>query len=258
MNRSYLSSRLLTSIFVGFAATFGSTVLGQPKVPSDHLSWETATAEMRSSGIAMRRDGMKLHLQLDKELSRFEIPRFYAALRDIVWEDGDPSSIKLTPEQETWRIECQRESTQGKTMVLDFGSPPLLSSEVEPVSSQTDGSYYLPACMATTAGEKVRFEPQSYKNTVGYWVGKQDSATWTVNIEEPGKFNLSILQGCGKGQGGSMATMKFLPGKGINPRAISEMRFKALETGHFQNFQWRYLGEVELPKGVIKVQVAPK
>jgi hypothetical protein len=254
MNRSSLSSLVLTCAGPFFAAVCGLNAVGV----ADDLSWETATAQLQSGGVRMVRDGSKLCLQFDDDLGRLEIPRFCASVREVVWEDGNPSSIKLTPEQESWRIESQRKNTQGKTMVLICGSPPLLPSEVQPVSSQADGSYYLPAHMATTAGEKVRFEPQSYKNTVGYWVGKQDTATWSVAVEKTGRFNVAVLQGCGRGQGGSTAGMTFTLKSALKMKPVGEVEFEVLETGHFQNFHWRQLGVVELPEGMVNVRVAPK
>lgn len=115
--------------------------------------------------------------------------------------------------------------------------------------------------LAMVAGEKVRFEPQTFKNTVGYWTGKQDSATWRFDVREAGRFNVAILQGCGKGHVGSTARMEFMdPTKSTDAGASPEtmLEFEVLETGHFQNFQWRHLGTIELVKsGQYDLRIIP-
>ena len=199
-----------------------------------------------------------LYLQVDASVKGpIEIPRLAAPLRSMMWQGSiTDDGISLKPEPDHWVISWKNRPEQDATLVLKFDDEPLLMEELKPIKKTGDGSFYLPANKAVTLGDKIRYEPQPYKNTVGFWVGKEDSATWTIQIDKPGRYNVAVLQGCGKGQGGSTATMSFIsPVKDITP-AID---FEVVETGHWQNFQWVQHGEVELRHaGEVEVTVAPK
>ena len=212
--------------------------------------------DLNSKGVVAKRGGSQIHLKItDPTLKQVSIPRLAAALRGIDWKDASvTSALQLQVEQEEWIIKWKGKAAADE-LVLTFESEPLLLSEVKAVRAAGDGSFYLPACLASTSGEKVRYEPQTFKNTVGYWVGKKDSATWKVQLDLPGRYNVAILQGCGKGQGGSDAQMSFTT---ENAEAAKPLNFKISETGHFQNFQWRHLGEVEFTKaGIVELKVEP-
>jgi hypothetical protein len=72
--------------------------------------------------------------------------------------------------------------------------------------------------------------------------------SWDFVVERPGKFEVIALQGCGKGSGG--AEVEFIFGD-------SKLKMTVQDTGHFQNFVERNLGQVELRKGVHPLQVRP-
>ncbi len=181
------------------------------------------------------------------------------SLKAVVWaNDGNDEleSIQVKPEPDSWEIHWKQRPEGQAVLLLVFDAKPLLMNELKPVEPVGDGSFYLPAHLAVTTGEKIRYEPQPYKNTVGFWVGKQDTAKWTIDLDKPGRFNVAVLQGCGKGQGGSTATMSFF---GMGNQISPSIDFEVVETGHWQNFQWVRLGEVELKnKGLNEVVVMPK
>lgn len=210
-----------------------------------------------SEGIEAFRIGNALLLNLEAGVKApITIPRLMAPLRSIEWM-GDESgpTIKLSPEPDSWKLSWKGEKAGRATIVLTFDSPPLLPEEVKPIKAAGDGSFFLPAHLAVTRGEKIRYEPQPNKNTVGYWVGKKDSAAWTIKLDQPGRFSVAILQGCGRGQGGSQASISFIsPVKDVYP----SIDFEVVETGHFQNFQWHHLGEVQIRHTEVEVIVAPK
>ncbi len=209
-----------------------------------------------SAGVSALRGELTVELKLtDVKLKTLNIPRLSAALRNATWKGTKQSNISVRPEQEYWIVKWSNRPEGADTIVMTFGSKPLLPSETKPITSQTDGSYLLPAHMATAKGEKIRYEPQSYKNTVGYWVGKNDFASWTINVETAGKFNVAILQGCGKGQGGSDARISIFSVESENANAVVD--FQVLETGHFQNFQWRTIGVVDLDVGLQELKIEP-
>jgi hypothetical protein len=72
-------------------------------------------------------------------------------------------------------------------------------------------------------------------------------------VKKPGKFELSILQGCGKGSGGSEVEFT-VEGQTLTTRVD--------DTGHFQNFKERKLGIVQIDKPgraelTVKVKTKP-
>ena len=234
---------------------FAFVVWPAPAAQADEPQrFEAADAD----GVTATRDADTLYLRIDPGVeSPISIPRLAAPLRAMHWEGNDSTEgFALSPEQQTWKIGWKDRPQGASTLVLKLDARPLLMSEVMPIQAKADGSFYLPAHLASVTGEKVRYEPQPYKNTLGYWTGKKDSVTWTIRLDKPGRYNVSILQGCGKGQGGSKAVIRF-----VRPRADADettIGFEVLETGHFQNFQWRHLGEIKLAEAaVIEVTVQP-
>ena len=211
-------------------------------------------------GVELFRHGNSLYVVPNsaESTTTATVPRFAAPLRSIHWQEqpaGD--GISLTPEQEEWRIKWTERPPASTFMRLEFDVRPLLVDELLPIASAGDGSFFLAAHLATTEGEKVRYEPQTYKNTVGYWTGKQDAASWQFEVLEPGRFNVGILQGCGKGQGGSVAKLEFIESAAATEK-VSPVEFEVVETGHFQNFQWRHVAVVDLPRaGVVTLRVSP-
>lgn len=182
------------------------------------------------------------------------MPRFAASLVSVVWLGHAPDeSLTLVIEQDHWIVRWTQRPASAAVIVLTFDMPPQLLSEVEPLKSSGDGSILLPACMAVTMGEKIRYEPQTFKNTVGYWAGKQDSCEWKFESARTGTFNVEVLQGCGAGQGGSRAKLWLTSSESAAP-----LEFEVLETGNFQNFQWRHLGTIDIASsGVHSLKIEP-
>jgi hypothetical protein len=220
---------------------------------------ESAYQSLDPDGVKATREGNVLFLQVDEQTDQpITIPRMAASLRSMQWEgqEGD-HGIALKPYPKVWEINWKQRPDGASRLRLEFDSPPLLLEEIKPKEASADGSFYLPAHFAHTFGEKIRYEPQPHKNTVGFWTGKEDAAAWALKVEKPGRFSVAILQGCGKGQGGSEAVMLFL-GSEDKPAAQS-LSYTVVETGHFQNFQWHSVGEVSFTKaGDFSLVVKPK
>lgn len=117
-----------------------------------------------------------------------------------------------------------------------------------PVQQAPDGVILLHARDAIMHGTTVRYEPQPNKNTIGYWTRKEDWVSWDFEVSRPGKFDVNILQGCGKGSGGS--EVQFSVGK-------QSLKMTVQDTGHFQNFVSRNIGVIELPAGKHSLEVKP-
>jgi arylsulfatase A-like enzyme len=102
-----------------------------------------------------------------------------------------------------------------------------------------DGSITLPARTAEVHGVMLRYEPLPHKNTLGYWVRAEDWASWEFTVTKPGTFSVEVLQGCGKGQGGSDVELS------VGDKTLA---FTVEDTGHFQNFKAREIGTLALDR----------
>jgi hypothetical protein len=119
-----------------------------------------------------------------------------------------------------------------------------------PGPQAADGTVSLPARTAEVHGLQLRYEPLPHKNTLGYWVRVEDWASWELTVTKGGAFAVEVLQGCGKGQGGSEVEVT-VGGKTLT--------FTVEDTGHFQNFKSRTIGEVRLARpGRYTLTVRPK
>jgi arylsulfatase A len=166
-------------------------------------------------------------------------PEFDAAKHRALYEDKDVSTLQpkataaaMTAEWQPWRA-AMNAAVAGR----------------KPNVTPAEGSILLPASTATVHAEKMRYEPQTYKNVLGFWVNKDDWAEWTFDVPTAGKYELEIQQGCGKGSGG--AEVEF---------AVAGQAFthKVIDTGNFQYFLHQTLGQVTLPAGKATLTVKPK
>ena len=90
---------------------------------------------------------------------------------------------------------------------------------------------------AEVTGAMLRFEPLPHKQTLGFWVVKEDAAWWEFTVDKPGEFQVEILQGCGNGSGGSVLEI-FIGGESL--------KHKVVETGGFQEFRPFVVGNIKL------------
>ena len=72
-----------------------------------------------------------------------------------------------------------------------------------PLVTPAIGDVRLLARDAQVHGTKLRYEPEPFKNTLGYWTEAADSAEWTFDAPEAGRYEVEVHQGCGGNNGGS-------------------------------------------------------
>jgi hypothetical protein len=126
-----------------------------------------------------------------------------------------------------------------------------LMRRIDTLSPQlNDGSIVLHSSRATLPeGQRMLYEPQEKKNTLGYWTNPKDFGQWKFLVEKPGTFDVEVLQGCGKGSGGSEVAVSV--GK-------EQVKFTVEDTGHFQNFKARVIGRIKLAVGEQLLEVRPQ
>ena len=207
-----------------------------------------------SEGLSLA--GTSLQFTVPQENDSVLIPRLYASLASAQWKEEENSEVIVDPRPVHWIIKWKARPETAKSIQLNFDSAPTLADGNHPVEQQGDGRVILQAYQAEVQGDKLLFEPQPHKNTVGYWIDPEAFATWTFDVTKPGSFNVGILQGCGKDQGGSDVKLTISSDKQDKP--ISTLDFLVEETGHFQNFKWRTVGVVSIAKpGQYKLTLKP-
>ena len=107
---------------------------------------------------------------------------------------------------------------------------------------------FLEARDASVSGEKLLYETPPHKDTLGYWVNPADTASWTFAAPRAGRHRVTVLQGCGRGQGGSVVALEC---------GDSRLEFTVEETGHFQRFVPREVGLLTLAAGTNTLRVIP-
>lgn len=255
-------ARLIVAVLLGMS--LGANQATAQTVPPDAILMPDArieNAEAARLGHQLYLSPQKLQTA-DSAGGQLKLPRLASSLTAMQWlghAEGDSLSLKI--EQDHWIVAWKQRPADSQVIVLSFDAPPKLMSEIKPTAPAGDGSVYLQASQASTSGEKIRYEPQTFKNTVGYWAGKQDLAEWQFEVGKAGTYNVAILQGCGQGQGGSRARLSVSAGdKNARQKAGSqtELEFDVVETGGFQNFRWRHLGQIVVTEaGLHTLQVAP-
>lgn len=225
-----------------------SLLAGQGALPPRSLYWhyphDANQAHMKDAprgggpGAAMREGKWKL-------IQHFATG--YHELYDLEADIGESSNLaEAMPDKVIQMARALRE-WQGSVKAQWPAQNP--AWKPDPVQPGKDGDVLLHSRDAFVHAEKLQYEPQPFKNTIGYWVNKDDWAHWDFVIKEPGVYRMEILQGCGKGSGG--AEVEFAVGD-------QKLVTTVLDTGHFQNFVNRDLGVVELSAGNHTLTVRPQ
>jgi len=151
-------------------------------------------------------------------------PQFSGALWKTLYADNEPSTfprtdkaVAMAEQQKGWRD--------------------LMNEVVRKKPKGGAGAVVLHPRDAKVHGGKLRFEPQPHKDTLGFWVQKDDWVEWTFEFPSAGVYEVEVLQACGKGSGGSEVDFQV---------AGKTLAMKVQETGHFQYFVPRTIGTVQV------------
>lgn len=191
--------------------------------------------------IRRSRSGLELYVAQRPDNGAVTIPRFNNPITVCYLQgDGAEKPLNLKPGVKDWSIQLPKSGDAPLVVVVETVGDPWLPAFPRVTSAAADGTVTLAAHDAVTHGKNLRYEPQPHKNTVGYWTQPDDWCEWNFYVDRPGKYAVHILQGCGKGQGGSTVRANI---------GDQQLEFTVEDTGHFQNFKDRTLGEVSLAGG---------
>jgi hypothetical protein len=125
------------------------------------------------------------------------------------------------------------------------GTPTLLKN--------TPSGITLTAAESTPHGKRIRYEPETYKNVVGYWTEVDDWVEWNTTIPVDGTYRLEIHCGCGAGNGGSLVNVEI-----ENNSQVQTAPWTVRDTGHFQNIVIEQLDDLKLTAGSAILRVKPQ
>jgi arylsulfatase A-like enzyme len=165
-------------------------------------------------------------------------PNFNGAIAKKIYIDFDTTRLTLEDKAATMGAKLE----PWRALMNDVLAGKKGKSMVPPGA----GAVLLHARNAKTHGAKLRHEPQPNKDTLGYWVNKDDWAEWQFDVPRSGVFVVEVLQACGKGSGGAEIEIAVQKQK---------LAMTVEETGHFQRFIPRQAGVVKLEAGMATLTV---
>ncbi len=224
------------------AATMASAVKGADDLPRDA---KTAWGEIRY-GVS----GVELHVVRVPADGTVSFPRLNNPIGGVYLKgDEAKTPLDLKPGTTTWAVTLPTSADGAAVVVVETLGQPYVPDAPRVVAAADDGSVTLAAHDAVTHGELLRYEPQPHKYTVGYWAKQDDWCEWHFTIARPGRFDVHVLQGCGKGQGGSEVAVTV---------GDQRVQFIVEDTGHFQDFKDRIVGSITLAEpGRYTLQIRP-
>jgi arylsulfatase A-like enzyme len=207
--------------------SIGPVLKGGP-VNRDALYWHYphyANQGGRPGGVVRAGDMKLIEFYENDRRELFDIKRDPGESRNLAADKPDVVR-QLATKLELWRVGVEAQM-------------PRPNPDYRPNPPAADGTITLHAKTAQVFGSQLRFEAQPHKDTLGFWTKVDDWASWDFELSKPGTFRAEVLQGCGRGQGGSEVVIA------IGGSVVS---FIIEDTGGFQQFKARDVGTVQIDK----------
>lgn len=267
--RMFLASVTFTLLLasVVFADDTATELAGWLKSTGSNADGLGIWPELKCDGGIAYRSKNGVYVLLDKwpASNKVAFPRLNNPIKKVYLLGLPDAELSLIPEPAEWVVKLPKSRPEGAraVVVVTTIGEPHVPTVPERVASDGSGVFTLPGHKAVTHGEMLRYEPQPHKNTVGYWTKPADWAQWHLAVKSTGRYTLHILQGCGKGQGGSEVGIHLRRAAKVDsePTALSDpdLTFTVKDTGHFQNFVPRELGVVEISaEGHYTLEIRPR
>ncbi len=146
--------------------------------------------------------------------------------------DASDGAIAIGEKWKPWRKEMNR-VVSGKKAVL----------------KDENAEITLTAASGTAHGKKLRYEPETYKNVMGYWTEVDDWADWDLALPKDGSYEIEVQCGCGSNNGGSVVRLEI---------GSDSLQWTVRDTGHFQNMIIENIGSMRLKAGNYRLAVRPQ
>jgi hypothetical protein len=222
-------------------------VEGVGKSPLAATPWGAATARPAAAGKPAK---LYLHVfewHASGKVIAYGLPAEAVTRAYLLSEPSKALKVEATPPNAIVEVAAKNAKAPdptGTVVVLELSGEPKPRSLVVPAAA--DGSVTMHARQAVVVGRNLRYEPEPNKDTLGYWTNPADWAYWEFAVDRPGTFAVELLQGCGKGSGGSEVEVTV---------GTQSLAMTVEDTGHFQNFKPRVIGKATLAAGPHRVEV---
>ncbi|HTK78180.1 MAG TPA: sulfatase-like hydrolase/transferase, partial [Gemmataceae bacterium] len=177
----------------------------------------------RPGGVVRAGDMKLIEFYENGRRELFDLKRDPGESRNLAADKPDVVR-QLAAKLELWRVDVEAQM-------------PRPNPDYHPNPQAADGTITMHAKTAEVHGTQLRYEAQPHKDTLGFWTQAGDWASWEFEVKKPGEFRVEILQGCGRGQGESVAEVSV---------ADSVLSFAVEDTGGFQAFKVRDIGTVRI------------
>lgn len=119
-------------------------------------------------------------------------------------------------------------------------------NQPQPIKGNDGGEFRLTAATAEIRGGEILFEPPF--GNIGYWHGEGDRATWRIDVEKAGSFDVYLDFACADGSAGNRFCID----------GLSEViRGDVPATGNWDRYQQRRIGTIVLKAGRHAISVRP-
>jgi len=230
--------------------------LGDP-TPDQLLPW--AGSWLQQKGIEVYRGADRVELVVVGGVTNpvLKLPRLNNPVKSVEIINPEVRTSKqrklqIAPKPTHWEIRLPQVALASplRIRITTVGRPwSARLPRVVAAATASSGTILLGAHDANVVGQNLRYEPQPHKNTVGYWSRVADWCWWSVYVERPGRYEVGVLQGCGKGHGGSVVELHV---------AGQTQAFTVEDTGGFQAFRQRSVGRVTISRaGLYRFEIRP-
>jgi putative membrane-bound dehydrogenase-like protein len=131
-------------------------------------------------------------------------------------------------------------------LIAFLRSAPKPGNQPAPVAAGANGALLLSAKRAEIRGPALVFE-NDFAN-LGFWHGPDDHAAWTVQVAQPGEYDVWLDAACAPDSAGNPFTIHAGP---------AELRGTAASTGAWSKYARTKIGRVTLPAGELRVTMFP-
>ncbi len=214
---------------------FNSLILG---ILSVALTGQAYANDLATS-LKILESGIEISIHKPPQGPTIKLARFSNPIKCVILKQEDQeTTLAMQPHPTHWEIDLgKNRNLAGSTIIIETQGKPMRSGKAIIVTPDDTGTVALHAYQAITIGERLRYEPQPSKNTLGYWTNPEDYPEWLFRVAKPGKYRVVIHQACGRDQDGSSAEVK------VGEESI---RFKVKDTKSFQNFEARRVGTIKI------------
>jgi len=222
----------------------GESIYGTSASPFRRLPWGRCTTRPGTGETTV----LYLHVFDWPTDGRLVVPRLKNQPRRA-WLLSDKRPLKVARSGDDIVINVPRQAahTADTVVAVEIQGPP----DVEPYVIREDvgGAVTLAAIDATVHGHSARYESGGGKDNIGYWTDPQDTVSWSFELQQPGRFRVSVSYACAPGNGGGVFRLVSGP---------YDLRGRIEQTGSWTDFRTMELGLIHFEKaGAQEIRVEP-